>query len=775
MYDAGGKRVRKVTETLLAGGLQVTDVRYFEGCEIKRISLAANVQLMRATSHIADETGRIALIYRWSQDSGGLETADVSKASFRYQLTNHLGSSCLELNESAAVITYEEYFPFGGSSFIAGDDAKDVSIKTHRFCGKERDEFTGFYYFGFRYYASWLGRWISPDPIGPKDDLNLYRYVRNNPVSLYDQDGLQAQSATFEGFVPYDDIPAEFGQVSKTERFTWATTTDKGVEFKVAHSAKEFVAYVKAHHGHIFVYDPLVQSFYDSQREQGKGEKRAMKSAQELLQLLQDVRDTTDELLEHDSGAGGAGTGGDAKTGSDEGNGSGKFGSGADGNGGGASGANGTAADSKGTGSTGDAGNSDSHGADGSSTEKTGPPTSGQSDANKSGSPGTGKDTGKGSDDGSEKGNRKGGGKAGGKGRGSGHRGADNPLSDLYSLIGGAKGGTRDGLPGGTGSGSGSHASGGSPNGFAGSQKGGSGTSQSGANGNAQSGNGKGRGEHPNSGAPNNAGGRGSGQNPGATGDPNRQGSGGQGGGGHDTNPNTGASGAWERTLQILGYTNLDFGSDSGGAKSGGIPGGAGSHKSFLGQVLYAVCAIVNLVMMVKSIIQSVAKGALGRIMSVLSSPRAWLASAERFFLRELPTAVRKISWKNTVGTLKALFNETRQWKSVASWRNYKSFLFKPRWFGTLERVGQKSLYTWEHFFPQKLLQTHPRLGWFINSYANTWLRLPLETNSSLGAWGVRKVVFYYGAARAVVKSWQLGWWVGNKAIEEPSPRTAAP
>ncbi|MFJ2714382.1 RHS repeat-associated core domain-containing protein, partial [Pseudomonas sp. NPDC087346] len=58
-----------------------------------------------------------------------------------------------------------------------------------RYSGKERDA-TGLYYYGFRYYAPWLGRWINPDPAGTIDGLNLYRMVRNNPIALFDTDGL---------------------------------------------------------------------------------------------------------------------------------------------------------------------------------------------------------------------------------------------------------------------------------------------------------------------------------------------------------------------------------------------------------------------------------------------------------------------------------------------------------------------------------------------------------------------------------------------------------
>jgi RHS repeat-associated protein len=66
--------------------------------------------------------------------------------------------------------------------------------------GKERDSESGNDYFGARYYASSMGRFMSPDwsakaepvPYAKLDDpqsLNLYSYVRNNPLSRTDKDG----------------------------------------------------------------------------------------------------------------------------------------------------------------------------------------------------------------------------------------------------------------------------------------------------------------------------------------------------------------------------------------------------------------------------------------------------------------------------------------------------------------------------------------------------------------------------------------------------------
>jgi len=70
----------------------------------------------------------------------------------------------------------------------------------HHFTGKERDTESGNDYFGARYYASSMGRWLSPDwsakvypvPYAKLDNpqtLNLYAYVGNNPLNRFDPDG----------------------------------------------------------------------------------------------------------------------------------------------------------------------------------------------------------------------------------------------------------------------------------------------------------------------------------------------------------------------------------------------------------------------------------------------------------------------------------------------------------------------------------------------------------------------------------------------------------
>ena len=125
--------------------------------------------------------------------------------------------------------------------------------------------------------------------------------------------------------------------------------------------------------------------------------------------------------------------------------------------------------------------------------------------------------------------------------------------------------------------------------------------------------------------------------------------------------------------------------------------------------------------------------------------------------------------WTRFKQILKALVWDTRSYASIRRWRN-QSFLFRPRFLGTLERVGQESLYTWEHIFPQSLGRKFPRLEPFINSYLNSALRLPMRFNSALGDRLLPKVLFYSGAAAGAHKSWQIGTWIGHFLLgDDPS------
>jgi RHS repeat-associated protein len=150
VYDAAGQRVRKVVEK--NNGALIEERIYLGGFEIFRQRNGTGLTLERETLHIMDDQKRIALVETLTVE-GGQPAPSNQRPATRFQLGNHLGSACLELDENGAVISYEEYHPYGTTSFQAGRSAAEVSLKRYRYTGKERDEESGLYYHGARYYA----------------------------------------------------------------------------------------------------------------------------------------------------------------------------------------------------------------------------------------------------------------------------------------------------------------------------------------------------------------------------------------------------------------------------------------------------------------------------------------------------------------------------------------------------------------------------------------------------------------------------------------------
>jgi RHS repeat-associated protein len=175
-YDAQGNRTRKVVDK--AGG--ITETRYYiGGYEVFRKE-NSTADFERTTLNITDDEKTFVRI----------ETKTGESPVIRYQYDNHLGSACLELDIDGEIISYEEYHPFGTTSYRSGRSEIEVSLKRYKYCGKERDEETGLYYYGMRYYAAWLCRFVSVDPLQFKyPHYTPYQYAGNKPVSFIDLDG----------------------------------------------------------------------------------------------------------------------------------------------------------------------------------------------------------------------------------------------------------------------------------------------------------------------------------------------------------------------------------------------------------------------------------------------------------------------------------------------------------------------------------------------------------------------------------------------------------
>jgi RHS repeat-associated protein len=189
IYDAEGERVRKITER--QNGTRKNERIYLGGFEIYREYKADGIdeEMERETLHIMDDENRIALVETKTRNKG--EQVTELTPFIRYQLGNHLGSAGLELDNDAVPISYEEYYPYGSTSYQA---VKDITMppKRYRYTGKERDEETGFNYHSARYYSPWLGRWLSVDPNelrNPSSRQGAYIFSINNPLRFFDPNG----------------------------------------------------------------------------------------------------------------------------------------------------------------------------------------------------------------------------------------------------------------------------------------------------------------------------------------------------------------------------------------------------------------------------------------------------------------------------------------------------------------------------------------------------------------------------------------------------------
>jgi RHS repeat-associated protein len=191
VYDSKGRRVRKVTaraSTSHSGGARRKERLYLDGFEIYREydPDGDSVRLERQELHIFDVDRRVALIETRTvgEDHGPARLA-------RFQYDNHLGSTVLELDEQARIISYEEFYPYGATSYRL---AEGETPKRYRYNGKERDEENGLYYYGARYYAAWLSRWMSCDPHFREESSNSYTYARLNPITFSDRSGNEESS-----------------------------------------------------------------------------------------------------------------------------------------------------------------------------------------------------------------------------------------------------------------------------------------------------------------------------------------------------------------------------------------------------------------------------------------------------------------------------------------------------------------------------------------------------------------------------------------------------
>jgi len=182
IYDAEGNRVAKGTITNWSAGCDTTQNGF----------TVSNSYVLGPSNEQLTETDGNGNWKHTNVYAAGMLIATYNPSGLYFHLSDWLGNRRVQTDYAGNNPQFYQSLPFGEMPL-----GQDLGATEHHFTGKERDQETGLDYFEARYYASSMGRMLSPDPVFISADriadpqgLNLYAYARNNPLTITDPTGL---------------------------------------------------------------------------------------------------------------------------------------------------------------------------------------------------------------------------------------------------------------------------------------------------------------------------------------------------------------------------------------------------------------------------------------------------------------------------------------------------------------------------------------------------------------------------------------------------------
>lgn len=214
-YDWKGRRIGKTTETTVGTTTTASHQSFLYDhwnmvAEWTRSSLTDDLSgaaLQRThlwgpdiASSAKEEFG-VAPNYQAAGGVGGLlaSTFHDGLSTYHFVPSYDANGNILAWNQNSTTpVQRMDYDPFGNAVMVekfAGDTLVD-KLPSFGFSTKYQDEETGVYYYGYRYYDSVTGRWLSRDPSGESGGLNLFAIASNKTTITYDVLGLYTDPGT---------------------------------------------------------------------------------------------------------------------------------------------------------------------------------------------------------------------------------------------------------------------------------------------------------------------------------------------------------------------------------------------------------------------------------------------------------------------------------------------------------------------------------------------------------------------------------------------------
>lgn len=131
---------------------------------------------------------------QWKVEEGQLGIDTTEQPQVFLSFDNHLGSTSAVIDyDDGTLVEWNTHYAYGAeeSRWKNDDEKYDNAEEPYGFTGKEEDDEVGLHYFGARYYSSYLGRWLSPDPpvVHGGGMANQYCYANMSPYIYVDPDG----------------------------------------------------------------------------------------------------------------------------------------------------------------------------------------------------------------------------------------------------------------------------------------------------------------------------------------------------------------------------------------------------------------------------------------------------------------------------------------------------------------------------------------------------------------------------------------------------------
>jgi len=202
-YEATGNRIKRqsatLTETLaydfdnrlktyVAGGTTTTYTYNGLGERVKKaVGATVTTSYLDGPDVVLEKTGTTLTFYLHGPGIDDLIARRVG-ATWTYAHPDGLGSVVALTDAAGTVVKSYAYEPFGSVRKTTGTTANSWT-----FTGRQADPESSLLFLRNRSYDPRTGTFLQQDPIGVAGGVNLYAYVRNNPLNLVDPFGLKVE------------------------------------------------------------------------------------------------------------------------------------------------------------------------------------------------------------------------------------------------------------------------------------------------------------------------------------------------------------------------------------------------------------------------------------------------------------------------------------------------------------------------------------------------------------------------------------------------------